>query len=82
MSYRAFVFGCTPCAVTVRPVARTVGGHAVWVATVATRGDRPCRTRFRATTSREALALAVLHLERRLGPLREAPPPRRQHVTC
>ena len=73
---RAFVFGRTPCEVTVRPVAHATGHKDAWIATVATHEGRPCRARFRAETLREALALAALHLERRLGPLSEAPPPR------
>ncbi|MXY25390.1 MAG: hypothetical protein F4Y45_12855 [Acidobacteria bacterium] len=73
---RAFVFGRTPCEVTVRPVAHVAGHEDAWIATVATHDGRPCRARFRAATFREALALAALHLERRLGRLSEAPPPR------
>ncbi len=76
MHDRTFIFGRTPCNVTIRPTGQTVGGGTAWIATVTTRGDCVGRTRFRAATRQEALALAALYLERCLGPLSEAPPPR------
>ena len=82
MLNRLFRFGGTQCAVTLRPVPRVRPGD-VWVATVDVVTERNRRRdpgvsppmHFRAFSANEALARAALHLERRFGPLREAPPP-------
>lgn len=82
MLNRLFRFGETQCAVTIRPGSRARSGD-VWIATVDVVTERN-RSRdpgvgppmhFRASSADEALARAALHLERRFGPLREAPPP-------